>query len=158
MCGSNVIVNKEFTKHDLDNKQLIIKMLKYEEYISKSDFGQSLYKNIFNNPLTSLTVEYALNRLTLAQFGFNTNDENVAMYRTIFKTYYTSPFDYDEEVISSVHYMRENKCVYYKSPVLKLGEKIPNCALYNLDSSLTSLYDIIDCKMDNTVICAFSLT
>lgn len=145
-----------FTINDVKNKQLVIQMLNYEEQLTKSDYGQSLYKNTLNKPLISLTIEYAINRLVLAYFEFDTTDASVAMYRTIFKTYYKSPNDYDADVLNAVHYMRENKCVYYKMPVLQIGDKIPDCVLYNLNGTETTLYDIP--KASHTLIGAFSLS
>lgn len=147
-----------FTKQDVLNKELVIKMLNYEEALTKSDYGQGLYKNTLNNPLISLTIEKALNRATLSQFGFTTSGQSVEMYRTIFKTYYRDATDYDKEVLDSVHYMRENKCVYYKNKPLQIGEKIPDCELYNLDGKTTTLYDAINKESDHTLIAAFSLS
>lgn len=149
-----------FTLSDIMNRDLVIKMLKFEEEITKSEYGQSLYKNILNKPLISLNVEKTLNRLTLDHFNFTTDDTSVENYRTIFKTYYRSPHDYDKEVLDSVHYMRENKCVYYKNQPLKIGENIPNCSLYNLDGhTQTNLYDVIQkANSDYTVVAAFSLS
>ena len=150
---------KPFTKQDVLNKELVIKMLNYEEALTKSDYGQSLYKNTLNRPLISLTIEKSLNRATLSQFGFNTDTDSVEMYRTIFKTYYRSATDYDKDVLDSVHYMRENKCVYYKNEPLEIGEKIPDCNLYNLDGKTkTTLYDAINKDSDYTLVAAFSLS
>lgn len=149
-----------FTMNNVNDKELVIQMLNYEETLTKSDYGQSLYKNTLNNPLISLTIEHAINRLVLTHFGFDTTDSNVDMYRTIFKTYYNSPDDYDKDVLNSVHYMRENKCVYYKMPLLQLGDKLPNCDLYKLNGeTLTNLHDVIN-KFNSTytLIGAFSLS
>ena len=144
MGKSDIIDLKPFTSIDVKNKDLVIKMLNYEEELTKSEFGQSLYKNILNKPLVSLNVEKTLNRLVLSHFGFDTTDENVEMYRTIFRNYYNSPNDYDKDVLNAVHYMRENKCVYYKNPSLKLDDKIPDCELYELNGKeKLTLYDAI---------------
>ncbi len=160
MGKSKIINAKPFTIYDVKNKQLVIKMLNYEEHITKSDNGQGLYKNTLNMPLTSLNVEKILNRQTLMNFGFDTTDESVEMYRTIFKNYYNSPTDYDKEVLNAVHYMRENKCVYYKSPIINVGDVIPNCEIYELDGKTkTSLHDIINKnKSTYTLIESFSLS
>lgn len=159
--GKKEITNtKSFTKNDIVNKDLVIKMLQYEEMLTKSEYGQNLYKNILNSPLISLNVEKTINRLTLDKFGFNTTDDDVNMYRTIFRTYYSSPFDYDKDVLDSVHYMRENKCVYYKVNPLNVGDSLPNCTIYNLDGrTQIPLHDIIKKKDFNyTLIGAFSLS
>jgi len=149
-----------FTITNVKNKELVIQMLNYEEQLTKSNYGQSLYKNTLNKPLISLTIEYAINRLVLAKFGFDTTDRSVSMYRTIFKTYYNSPHDYDPDVLNAVHYMRENKCVYYKMPPLQINDKIPNCELYNLDGiTKTTLHDTINnLNSKYTLIGAFSLS
>lgn len=149
-----------FTIDHVKNKVLVIQMLNYEEQLTKSDYGQSLYKNTLNNPLISLTIEYGINRLVLSNFGFDTTDSSVNMYRTIFKTYYNSPDDYDSDVLNAVHYMRENKCVYYKNYPLQINDKIPNCDLYELDGiSKTTLYNVINkTKSKYTLIGAFSLS
>jgi hypothetical protein len=149
----------KFEKKDVNNKLLIIEMLKYEEQLTKSEFGQSLYKNPLNMPLVSLHVEKTLNRLTLSQFDFDTSDENVEMYRTIFRTYFKSPTDYDKDVINSVHYMRENKCVYYNLPIINIGDVIPDCKLYNYTPiKESSLYNILNNKSDYAIFGAFSLS
>ncbi len=153
------ITTKPFTHDDVLNRSLVIQMLQYEEQLTKSDYGQSLYKNTLNRPLISLTVEKTLNRLTLSHFGFDTSDASVETYRTIFKNYYKSPTEYDKEVLDSVHYMRENKCVYYKELPLQIGDKIPNCSLYQLDGQTkTTLHDIINQNSAYTMIGAFSLS
>jgi hypothetical protein len=149
-----------FTRECVLNKDLVMKMLKHEEEITKGTFGQDMYRNSFNDPFISLSVEKALNRQTLSDFGFDTSDESVQMYRTIFKTYFKSPDDYDREVINSVHYMRENKCVFYKHPSMKLGQRIPNVDLYRLDGETkTTLYDAIGHpRPEHTIFAAFSLS
>jgi hypothetical protein len=158
MGKKDLINTKPFTIADVKNKQLVIQMLNYEEQLTKSDYGQSLYKNTLNKPFVSLNIEKSLNRLTLTQFGFDTSDTSVETYRTIFRTYYNSPHDYDKDVLNAVHYMRENKCVYYKTPQLQLNNKIPNCELYNLNKNKTTLYDIINKSNSHTMLCAFSLS
>jgi hypothetical protein len=42
--------HKSFTKEDVLNRELVIKMLKFEEELTKSDYGQNLYKNPLNEP------------------------------------------------------------------------------------------------------------
>ncbi len=150
----------KFESKDVENKQLVIEMLKYEEMITFSDMGQSLYKNTFNMPLTSLCVEKSLNRLTLKHFGYDTSDDNVEMYRKIFSHYFNSPLDYDKDVINSIHYMRENKCVFYKLPRIEIGSVIPLCDLY--DHKTESKYELHNILKDNkpscSIIAAYSLS
>lgn len=154
---------KPFTMSNVKNKSLVIDMLKFEEAFTKSDQGQSFYKNPFNRPYVSLDILYTINRIVLDKFDFDTSDKSVENYRTIFKTYFISPDNYDKDVIQSVHYMRENKCIFYKHPPIKIGQKIPNCELTGLDGKTkTSLHDVIlspdGGKGDYTVFAAFSLS
>jgi len=157
---TNGVSFKRFNHDDVLNRDLVIKMLRREEELVKSDYGQNMYRNSYNNPFISLEVEKAFNRMILAEFGFDTSDDSVDMYRMIFKTYFKSPYDYDREVIESVHYMRENKCVFYTSPPMEIGQKIPNVKLFRVDgiSDLT-LYDAIGYpRPPNTLFAAFSLS
>jgi len=151
---------RPFTHADVKNKPLVIKMLNYEEEITKSDIGRTLYSTKLNRPLVTLTIEHTLNRLTLSHFDFDTSDDSVENYRSIFRNYYKSPTDYDAEVLNAVHYMRENKCVYYTQPPLQIGDIIPDCELFMIDGkTVTSLYDEINkTNATKTVIAAFSLS
>lgn len=148
---------RPFGQDDVNNKELVIKMLEYEEAYIRSDEGQARYKDPMTRPRVSLDNEYAFNRLTLAHFGFDTSDESVAWYRRIFRTYYRSPTDYDADVINASHYMRNNRCVFYTAPELNVGDEIPDVPLYRLDGKVqTSMYDVLGEK--RTMICAFSNT
>lgn len=151
---------KSFTREDVLNRKLVINMLKFEDQLGKSERGQSMYKNKLNEPQVSLTIEKALQRMTLSNFKFNTSEESLANYRSIFLTYFNSPDDYDKDVIESVYYMRENKCVFYKSKVLTLDDKIPDVPLFQLDGKTpTTLHTQIDnSKYTHTLFGAFSLT
>jgi len=106
---------KPFTSQDVKNKELVVKMLKREDVIMNDEkVGQELYRT----EKTPLGAVYAIHRLVLIEFGFDSSDESVSCYRTIFANYYQSPTDYDRDVLSAVTYMRENKCVYnsFKKP------------------------------------------
>lgn len=149
-----------FTINHIKNKELVIKMLNYEEEFTKSDNGQLMYHNPLNRPLVSLTIEKSIQRIVLTKFGFDTSDESLVNYRNIFKNYYESPEKYDPDVLNATHYMRENKCVYYKQQPIELGDKIPNCRLYKLDGMTeTTLYNEINKKIyDYTLVAGFSLS
>lgn len=153
-------ITKPFTKKQVNDKQLVIKMLKYEEEYAKALKGQELYKNSLNEPLISLNVEKIFNRITLNNFGFDTSDESVEMFRTIFRAYYKSSLDYDADVINSSYYMRGNKCMFYKEQNLFIGDKIPDTILYNVDGIKNiSLHNIVKGLNANYVmIAAFSLS
>ncbi len=131
-----------FSLDDVKNKNLIIDMLKFEDTLIHGEIGQKIYGNFLYKPHVSLFPEYHIHRLVLSNFGFTTFEEDVKNYRSIFRYYYRNPDDYDKEVISSVTYMRENKCIYYKQPVLNIGDHLPNCRIYELDGHTeTSLYN-----------------
>lgn len=148
-----------FTQDHVKDRKLVIEMLKKEEGIAKGPIGQGMYQNPQNHPLITLNVEHAINRITLAEFGFDTSDESVANYRTVFKTYFRSPDDYDKEVINSSYYMRNNRCVFYKAPELKKGDILPDISLYEIDGkSLTSVHREINEEDRYTVVAAFSMS
>ena len=149
---------KPFTQKDVKNKELIIKLLTFETNFAKSKEGQSFYRNSSYRPRISLDVEKTFNRITLDHFGYDTSDESVENYRTIFKTYFKSPDNYDKDVIGASYYMINNKCVFYTKPHLKKGETIPNCNLLSGDHT-TTLHDEIN-KLGGryTVFAAFSLS
>lgn len=150
-----------FTSQDVNNEELVTKMLLWEQDLMKSDEGQSRYKNELNNPYISLTNEYAFNRQTLSQFGFDTTDSSVENYRNIFKTYFRSPDDYNHNVINSSYYMKNNRCIYYRSPIINIGDKIPNVSLFTSDGTIeTTVYDAIheNGGSNITVIAAFSMS
>jgi hypothetical protein len=116
-----------FTREHIANKQLVIQLLQYEDSIIHSQYGQDMYKNKCNFPGTSLNIEKARQRIVLNHFAYNTSDESLENYRSIFKHYYHSSTDYDKDVLQSVTYMRENKCVYYTGTQLKIGDTATEC-------------------------------
>lgn len=149
-----------FTKNDVLNKELIIRMLKYETAIALDpNIGARLYDNTILEPLTTLNVEKILNRLTLIKFNFDATDESVKMYRTIFSNYYQSPTSYDHDVINASYYMRNNKTVFYKSTALTLNDTIPNVPIHTMEKKIVMLHEIIDnLSSTMTIIAAFSLS
>jgi hypothetical protein len=134
--------SKPFTLNDVKNKSQVIDMLKYEDTLIHGEIGKQIYGNAQYKPRVSLFPEYSIHRLVLSKFGFTTSDQDVANYRSIFGYYYRSPNDYDHDVLSSVTYMRENKCVYYNQPVISIGDQLPNCRIYELNGNTeTNLYE-----------------
>ena len=69
--------NNPFSTTDLNNRDLIIKMLKYEDTIYKSEIGQNAFKSFGLGQLEPLLV---INRMTLIHFGFNTDDNSFYTY------------------------------------------------------------------------------
>jgi hypothetical protein len=161
MGYSEEILTNQFTQDNVLDRELVIRMLCREEEIVRSDDGQNRYRNPENKPYHSLNTYYTINRIVLAEFGFNPSTDSVESYRNIFKTYYRSSTDYDKEVLDSVHYMRNNRCVYYTSPVIHVGNELPNSNLLCIDGQTpTTLHDIIDQYMPFSffIVAAFSLS
>jgi hypothetical protein len=148
----------EFTQEHLLDRDLIIRMLKHEEDIATSQWGQKRYKDPLNRVSISLDNEYAFNRRTLHDFGFSNSDQSVQNYRTIFRTYFKDPLNYDKEVIGSSYYMRNNRCVYYTAKPILAGELLPNCRLYMSDGvTETDLHTAIGGDgVRKALVCAFS--
>lgn len=147
-----------FTEKDLMNRELVIKMLKYEDSLLLGEEGKKIYSEPSYEVTRSLFSEFVFHRMTLTQFGFDTSDDSVMRYRSIPMTYWKSPTDYDAEVLSSVCYMRENRCLYYTTPKIKVGDTLPDCRLYNLDemqSKETTIRESLG-KFDRAFIAAFS--
>lgn len=132
-----------FTLKDVENRELVLEMLKYEDSFAKSPTGQTIYKTKYLFPNTTLNALYTIHRHVLNHFGFDTTDESVSNYRTIFSHYYNSPTNYDKEVLSSVFYMKANKLVYYTKPKPKTGDTLINTNLLTLDNKPTTLFDIL---------------
>lgn len=133
-----------FTYEHVKNKELVIKMLTYEEEYGKSEIGQELYRTKLLNPYVSLEPIYVVHRVTLAKFGFDTSEESVKNYRKIFSYYYNSPTDYDNDVISASYYMRNNKLMFYTLPKPIIGDNMTNVKLLNLDGTNTTLFEELD--------------
>lgn len=148
-----------FTKDHVNDRDLVIKMLKHETGIATGEWGQQRYRDPGSGTSVSLDNEYAFNRRTLHDFGFNTSDEDVLTFRTIFKNYFKGPDDYDKEVIDSSYYMKNNRCVYYQAEPLANGDLLPNCRLYKLDgTTATDLHSAIrgSSGASRGLICAYS--
>ncbi len=171
---------KDFCEEQLNNRDLVIRMLRWESEFMCSTEGQSRYKTQGSGQFISLDNGYAFNRMVLREFGFTTSDNSVANYRRIFQTYFRSATDYDADVINSSHYMRNNRCVFYTTARIQQGDKIPNVPLLTTnpgnpkENIPTTLYDVIrdykllpstaktlstdnyDPKWSKLFICAFS--
>lgn len=149
----------DFTMEHVHDRDLVIKMLRHEEKIATGEWGQGRYRDPASRVSISLDNEYAFNRQTLHDFGFNTNDTCVDIYRSIFRTYFHGPDNYDMEVIGASYYMRNNRCVFYKAKPLSKGDLLPNCQLYQLDGKTqTDLHSAIKSSQtwSKGLICAFS--
>jgi hypothetical protein len=146
-----------FTEEHCMDRNLIIKMLKHEDEIIHGDVGKSIYANESYEHFSTLESMYVIHRIVLNTFGFKTTDTDVQNYRKIFSKYYKSPTDYDEEVLSSVTYMRENKCVYYKGKDYNIGDTFENVELYDTNGTTkVNITDMINKEDNYTFIGAFS--
>ncbi len=146
---------KSFTEETIKDRELIIKMLRYEDTIFLGDYGKSLFFTD-GSTLDSMEPYFMIHRKVLDQFDFTTTDDDVKNYRKIFSYYYKSPTNYDKDVISAVAYMRENKCIYYTTPVINIGDTLPDVQLLSLDGNKTNLLDHVDNNNKYTFIGAFS--
>jgi hypothetical protein len=147
---------KNFTFNDIKNKELILQMLKFEDELYLSDKGQEIMIDHGNN-ITNNLGSKAIQRLTLNNFGYLSDDENLSIYRKIFSYYYNSPKEYDEDILKSVYYMRENRILYYKEKSITIKSKIPNINIYKSDGkTLTDIYTNLNSKF--SLIAAFSMS
>jgi len=136
-----------FTIDNIKDRELILKMLRYEDELIHSEEIEKMYADNTYKPRQSLFIEHTIQRIVLNHFNFSTSDENVSNYRLIFNYYYDSPIKYDKEVLNSVTYMRENKLLYYKEPDILIGDNIKNLlaecfVIDSIDNSSKSLFDI----------------
>jgi hypothetical protein len=101
-----------FTIDTIHNRSLILNMLKYEDSIIHSPIGKKIYNDDSYECFTTSNAMYTIHRIVLSDFNFSSLDSDVSNYKKIFSYYYKTPNDFDKEIIHSVTYMRENKCVY----------------------------------------------
>ncbi len=148
-----------FDESHIKNKELILKMLKFEDELFLSEQGQQ-FLNDYGNNILSLEGSKSIQRKTLNYFGFESKNSDLKNYRRIFHNYFKSSTNFDSDVMNSVFYMRENRCLYYKSPQLEINEIIPNIGIYDLDGKTQyELHELIRSKKFNkTFLAAFSLS
>lgn len=121
-----------FTAEHVKNRELIMKMLAHEDTIIHSDVATQIYRNPTYGGYQTLETVYITHRMTLTAFNFCNTDEDVKMYRTIFRNYYRSPTEYDKEVLDKVTYMRENKCVYYTGKDYNIGDTFHDVPVWDI--------------------------
>ena len=123
-------VNPKFTQNDIENRNLILKMLQDEDNCYLSTEGQNVIKDLGRANVFSLNAAKTIQRQILEKYGFESDDESLATYRTIFQHYYNSSLDYDKDILSSVYYMREN--IYYTSKKIEVDDIIPDTELLTI--------------------------
>jgi len=133
-------------------------MLNFEDKLYFSNEGQQIILD--NNNLVSLEGSKIIQRITLNNFGFESKDYDLDIYRKIFSYYYKSSIDYDKEILNSVYYMRENRCLYYTSPKINVGDIIPDITIFDLDGiNKVNLHTIIKSgDYDKSIIAGFSMS
>lgn len=148
-----------FEPTHIQDKQLILLMLEYEDKLFLSNEGQQFLQEYGKN-ITSLEGSKSIQRKTLNNFGFGSTDTDLANYRKIFHYYYKSSDDYDQQILNSVYYMRENRCLYYKSKPLEIGTQISNLNVFGLDGKTQyDLHNLVKEKnYSKTILAAFSLS
>lgn len=122
----------EFSQDHVRNRDLILKMLKAEEQLYMSKLGQEHILN--HGGLSSLDNVKTLQRQILKEFKFNPSNTSLDNYRTIIQTYYRSPDDYDQEIMSSVVYLRENRLLYYKTSKPEIRQTYIDLPVYDRGS------------------------
>lgn len=149
----------KFTLDHTHNKELVVKMLTYEDAYGKSEEAMKIYTSKLSHPHTLFPI-YVIHKKVLTDFGFDTSDESVTNYRKIFSVFYKSPTEYDRDVINSVYYMKNNKCMFYKKPMPKVGDKITDCSILNLDGSSTTLFNALHSisNAEYYFMCSFSMS
>ncbi len=130
-----------FTKKHIFDKELVLKMLSYEDAYIFSPEGQDLYSSFGFQRFTSSEPEFSTARRTLSHFGFDTDDESLSNYRHINANWYKGPHpgQHDPDIMAAVVYLRANKCLRYTLPKPCRGEVIPNPVVFSYDFETMSL-------------------
>jgi hypothetical protein len=131
-------------------------MLKHEDSIILGDIGKTIFEDTSYEHYSSLEGMHSIHRIVLHDFNFQNDDEAVQNYKKIFSKYYKSPTDFDEEVLQSVTYMRENKSVYYTTLDYNVGDTFKPIAVYDVSENLINLMDKINPQDRYTFIGGFS--
>ncbi len=148
---------KTFTKENVKDKDLVLKMLKKEDEYMLGDIGKGVYQSYKSSyETTDILAEFEIAGMILNEFGFIPSKESLNNYRSIINHYYIDPTNYDKDVMNSVVYLRENKLLYYTSPKIVINQKAPDIkTLYTLDNKQTTLYDQFE-NNKKVLVCAFS--
>lgn len=155
-CNTASPTLRPFTQSQVQDKELVLQLLYYEDELIHSPQTIEKYRMRTYDAFKSLTIEYAIQRSVLRHFGFDTSDESVSTYRTIFHYYYNTPEDYDKDVIGAVTYMRENKCIFYSSPQLSIGdcaaEALKACHVHDINGASVDLHHYVTSMAHNQVL------
>lgn len=141
-----------FREEQLKNRKLVLGMLRAEDKLYMSDLGQEHINS--HGGIYSLESGKIIQRAILKRFGYQYDDESLKNYRSVIHHYYKSPHDYDKEVMSSVVYLRENRLLYYKTPLPCVGDIYKDVPLTDLKGNVINLSDIIKGSLKKFVILA----
>jgi len=139
-----------FTKSHLKKRELVINLVDTEnEIVNDEKIGLAIYKDIESNEDCQLLIH----RLVLQKHGFDTSDDSMFMYRKLYK-YWNN----DLEIQSKIVYTSENRQLYYNTPIINMGDKIPPVHVYSLSGTTkVSLYDELT-NFNYALIYSFSST
>jgi hypothetical protein len=158
---------KPFEPEDGRNKELVLKMLVYEDSLIHGKEAQEAYRAFRAFGHHSMDVERMTARQTLAHFGYDTGDESLKLYREINRLYRDEDGRLDPEIRASVTYLRANRLLDYVHPPLVLGQAFPDPLvhlyeplIYSFDYHVLEnplrLSDVFDRTKDQRIIGAFS--
>ncbi len=153
---------KTFGPEQVKDKALVLEMLGYEDTLIHGEEAQATYKAFRAMGHHSMDVERMTGRQTLAHFGYSTDDDSLANYRTINRSYYKSPTDYDPDVLKAVTYLRANRCLRYLLPLPSLGDTCPNPVIHPYNPLLDrcgppqALHSFFDLSKSKRIVAAFS--
>ena len=151
-----------FTEDHVLDKSLMIDLLKKEEILWFGPWGQDVHKNKYNYNRVSLIPQIIIQKRNLVDNGFDPSDESIKNYRSTFRTYWNSPTDYDKDILNAVHYFRNNRILYYTSPILYVGDNVRNIIdtiqVQDLEGDKVSLKHALSGDWDKCLLHAFSMS
>lgn len=135
---------RHFTSNHVKDEDLVCKMLDWEEKYAFG-VGQKHYKECSLDgidALCSLHPEDEIAREVLRNFGFSDDVFSIVQFRSIFSHYYKSPRDYNERVIKSSYYMRNNRSQFYLTEKVSIGSKLKDVIVSDLCGNDLNIRDI----------------
>lgn len=154
MGPPTVTLSDDFNASHIEDRDLVLRLLRYEDALFLSPAGQAVFANPAMSNIFSLEAGKTIQRATLCAHGFSATDASVAAYRTIFRRWSEDP-----EILRAVFYLRENRCLYYTSPEIRMGDVVPDSPLLELSSDTTSVHSVLAEQLSaRTILAAFSVS